>query len=340
MGSDGNGETAKLLRRTLSRNPHLAQMVRTLRVGTTDHKRHKEAQDHIVILKQCANVKHVEILGYNQEEVENYHHALENKRLISIKVSSSGPSLPHLNQRYRPFAGAFCGVDDLLRMMAEWPDLEILHFENTAISESLSNRSIEYCYSPRLKEVVFTHDNDLTENFFLTLATMTRVIEKLVINGSTSMECSMLDTARNIGSWSNTLRWLCLQPKQYHDHYFHFDHVHLPNLPNLEYLQTDSHIFPVSCLQGSIPRITTLDYTLQTNDMIKITSALRQSMFLPCLALLRVTIMPPDPDLYESDDDIQAPLSLAVVNSLQQVCLDRSIQLTLVPGHGAVLPGS
>ena len=116
----------RLLANTLSHNARLALLVFSLTLVACGYGL-EETKDHISILHQCMNIRHMHIFGYNALEIENYHATLCLKSLISFFVSCILDS---------PIYAGFCNMPELLNMMSSWPKLEKLEIHCNALDLS------------------------------------------------------------------------------------------------------------------------------------------------------------------------------------------------------------
>lgn len=318
--------TAHLLSHTLAQSVRLASLVSRLHLGTPHHIR-DETRDHITILRQCVNVRHVKISGYNGYELESYRSALRLKSLISFAVSRYGLA---------DWEGdGFCTISELLDILSCWPKLEkvLLYSDALAPSGGFEDKLYKLKACPYLKDVDF-RDIDIAVTDIFSLSAIAPSVEKLRISSWPGWSDQPDVLVSSLRQWANSLHHLYLYAEEERGYpptpIFPppIDAV-FPSLIHLSYLYISSVQLAPASLQAAYAPLKNIHYWATLAEWEELQWSLAKPEVLPSLEKCTVSLAPEKGSRFSSFAKHRPPEALMA--SLREVGASRGVEMVFYP---------
>ncbi len=316
--SGGGGEKiCEGFHKSVKANPHLAPIVRELRLGSNDSLNEREETfHHAHILRLCENVERVEIRGFNDTHREELKAALLQRDLVELTISRTG--LNGSPPTSLPKDTSFCTPSELIEYISHCPRLRKLSTEG-AFHESddeslLPDPSAVKGRCPMLKEISIKQDW-FTMKHIQIVSEMAPNVEKAYFD-SKGIGTDVLESC--VLSWSSTLVDLFVHA---HDE-ISFAEETCKSVRALRILTVCSDTIPPDLLDNFL-HLTVLFYVCETEHLEQLASVLQGSHALPSLSKLFLS--------YNSGVQSEHPLHMLLQGGALQViteaCKNRDIRI-------------
>ncbi len=299
--------------RTMSENPYLARLVRKLYLimpsgshpmAIAGREPREAATQQVQLFRLCQNVESVSIWGADQPFTVLLKVVLPQLDLVQLTISFGLDPL-------------FCTRSELIVLLLNWPRLQKLSTigavflkvdDDTILPDPLTSKG----RCPELREISI-ENADLCANHLLALS----IIAPNVVNANIGVHYNAEEALEPVlRNWASTLIHFCFETLDLRP-----ISATYPSLREVHYLKVSSSSVPPGALVEHFPRLETLMYMLEFEDLDTLADVMQEESTLPSLSTLEL-ISYSTFWVHRTDADQSTAFS-----SLKSACRRRGIKL-------------